>query len=68
MRKLLRDTIDMIRDAGGSNINIGQGGRHTRVNFEIDGRTEVMTLHRSGVDNSRSEARLRSQLRRKVAA
>lgn len=67
MRRHVRDAIASIRDAGGTNINVGHGGRHTEIAFTVDGRREVMRLHQGSNVSARFERLLRSQLRRKTA-
>lgn len=68
MRKMVRDLIGDIREAGGSHVRVSEGGNHTRVHFTTPrGSHACMLIHR-GTDVSRRYAgMLRSQLRRKVA-
>jgi|GEM_PF-5008024 len=68
MRKLVRDIVGDIRNAGGSDVRISEGGNHTRVHFVTPSGARSMLLIHRGTDVSKRYARmLRSQLRRKVA-
>jgi hypothetical protein len=67
MRKLVREVQTFVRRAGGSNVWISEGGRHTRVNFTADGRDTFLLIHRGNIVTSRFPAMIRSQLRRKTA-
>jgi hypothetical protein len=65
MRKHVRETIATIRDAGGSNIRVEEGGRHTRIWFtNADGVECPVTIHRGAIVKSRFAANIRSQIRR----
>ncbi|WP_074448479.1 hypothetical protein [Bradyrhizobium yuanmingense] len=45
MQKLMRETIRIIRDSGGSGIFVAQGSRHTRIHFTgRDGRRRVVLI------------------------
>lgn len=66
MRQLLREAIRTIQQAGGKDISVRHGGRHTHIDFRnLVGKSEVVTLHRGSVTNDRHADQLRSQLRRK---
>jgi hypothetical protein len=68
MRKLVRDIIGEIRDAGCADVRISEGGNHTRVHFTTpQGRHATMLIHRGADVSKRYVGMLRSQLRRKVA-
>jgi hypothetical protein len=65
MRRLVRETIVKIRDAGGTSIRISEGGRHTRVHFTGTGGEECTVLiHRGNIVTTRFAGMIRSQLRR----
>ncbi|WFU42564.1 hypothetical protein QA640_08910 [Bradyrhizobium sp. CB82] len=68
MRKLVRDIVGDIRDAGGSDVRITEGGSHTRVHFTTRrGYHACLLIHRGTDVSKRYAGMLRSQLRRKIA-
>ncbi|MGY8665708.1 hypothetical protein Q3C01_25570 [Bradyrhizobium sp. UFLA05-109] len=68
MRKVVRDAIAAIRDAGGSNVRVSEAGRHTRIHFTgPDGKRSLVLLHRGSVVSRWFPTQVRSQIRRKLA-
>jgi len=67
MRKVLRDVITLVREAGGSGVWISEGGRHTRVNFDMGGEPRLLLIHRGNEVSSRFAPMIRSLLRRSAA-
>jgi hypothetical protein len=68
MRKLLRDVITAVREAGGANVLVSEGGKHTRISFTgPDGKQSAVLIHRGTAVADRLPAILRSQIRRKLA-
>jgi hypothetical protein len=66
VRKLVRDAITLVREAGGSNVWVSEGGRHTRVHFTTAaGRQTMLVIHRGNIVTTRFASSLRSRLRRK---
>ena len=63
-RRLLRDVKDMIADAGGLEIRVEDGGRHTLVHFVSPAGTPGRVTVHKGSNPKRYEDCLRSQLRR----
>jgi hypothetical protein len=62
--KVLRDTVRAILKAGGSNVEIRHGGKHTLVSFvDLNGAARRIAVHIGTRDSFRAEARLRSQIR-----
>lgn len=66
MRKILRDTLAAIRSAGGKVEAVTGGGRHTRIEFSIDGRREIIRLHSGSRVSAGTLPRVRSHIRRKT--
>ena len=66
MIKSIREAIDMVRAAGGTNISVVRASRHTRVAFMIDGRRDFMTVHAGSHLGKRMAPLMRSRLRRKM--
>lgn len=66
MRKLVREAIALIRDNGGTDVRVSEGGNHTFVEFEVGERRERVILHRGGKVRSRQASSLRSMIRRCV--
>jgi hypothetical protein len=68
MRKLVRDAIAIVRQAGGSDVRVSEGGKHTRIYFTgPKGKQTAVLIHR-GTDVCRwFHAAIRSQIRRKLA-
>lgn len=65
MRRLLRDVKDVVMAAGGIDVTIEDGGRHTVVRFlNPQGDPHRITVHK-GSNPKRYEDCLRSQLRRR---
>ncbi|MBR0860901.1 hypothetical protein ACVIWV_006001 [Bradyrhizobium diazoefficiens] len=68
MRKVVRDVIAAVHDAGGSNVRVSEGGRHTRIHFTApDGKRTVVLLHRGSVVSRWFPTQVRSQIRRKLS-
>ncbi|MEY9404387.1 hypothetical protein ABIF66_004237 [Bradyrhizobium japonicum] len=68
MRKLVREVVTFVRNAGGSDVWVSQGGKHTRINFtDPSGRKSHLLIHRGETVTTRYAAMIRSQLRRKIA-
>jgi hypothetical protein len=68
MRKLVREIVTFVREAGGSDVWVSQGGRHTRIHFTSPtGRRSHLLIHRGGTITTRYAAMIRSQVRRKIA-
>jgi hypothetical protein len=66
MRQILREAIRLIEQAGGKEISVREGGRHTHIDFQNpDGERQMASLHRGSDINGRFAGQLRSQLRRK---
>jgi hypothetical protein len=65
MRKLLRDTIAAVRAAGGTEIAISHGGRHTRIDFVSHGGRKAILVNRGVSVTSGYAPMIRSQIRRK---
>jgi hypothetical protein len=68
VRKLLRDTVAAVRAAGGCEIAISHGGRHTHIDFVIHGRRETVLVNRGESVTTRYAPMIRSQIRRKCHA
>lgn len=67
MRKLMRETIKLIRDYGGSDVLVTQGTRHTRIHFTSrDGRRLTLLIPQGHATNWRFVAGIRSQIRRRI--
>jgi hypothetical protein len=67
MRRLIRELIAEIRKAGGLEIHISEGGRHTHVHFRCcDGDHQRVVVHRGDKVKSYYPGRMRSQVRRKT--
>jgi len=63
----MRDVVTLVRDAGGSNVWVSQGGRHTRIHFtNTEGRQTFLLIHRGNAVSSRFSRMIRSQLRRRI--
>jgi hypothetical protein len=63
-RRVLRDVMDVVAAAGGLNVTIEEGARHTRVCFfNSAGAACFISVHK-GSNPKRYEDVLRSQLRR----
>ena len=63
-RRLLRDVVAVITAAGGINVSVQEGGKHTRVLFSnTAGQPCHVSVHK-GSNPKRYEDVLRSQLRR----
>ncbi|KYK44658.1 hypothetical protein A1D31_36385 [Bradyrhizobium liaoningense] len=68
MRKLMREIVTLVREAGGSDVWVSEGGKHTRVHFTgPNGRKSHLLIHRGETVTTRYAAMIRSQLRRKIA-
>ena len=66
MRKLMRETIKIIRDSGGSHVIVTQGSRHTRIHFtDHDGRRRMVVIPQ-GHAKSHIAAGIRSRVRRLI--
>ncbi|MBR0879148.1 hypothetical protein ACVMGC_004812 [Bradyrhizobium barranii subsp. barranii] len=64
MRKLMRETIKIIRDNGGSDVIVSQGSRHTRIHFTChDGRRRMLLIPQ-GHAKSHIAIGIRSRVRR----
>jgi hypothetical protein len=67
MRKMVRDIIGEVREAGGSDVRVSEGGNHTRVHFMTPrGSHACMLIHRGTNVSKRYTGMLRSQMRRKM--
>jgi hypothetical protein len=67
VRKLVRDAITLVREAGGSNVWMSEGGKHTRIHFTTTaGRQTILLIHRGSLVKTRFAPMLRSQLRKKL--
>jgi hypothetical protein len=67
MRKLVREIIAYVREAGGSDVRVSEGGSHTRIHFTNPaGSHRYVILHRGSTVSRRYVNMIRSQLRRKV--
>jgi hypothetical protein len=65
----MRDVVAFVRAAGGSNVWVSQGGRHTRIHFTCpEGRQTFLLIHRGNTVSTRFTAMIRSQLRRRIKA
>jgi hypothetical protein len=65
MNRSHRDVLNLIRQMGGRNPTITQGGRHTRVVFtDKSGKRQWLSISRGANLLSHVPARNRSQLRR----
>lgn len=63
----MRDVVASVRAAGGSNVWVSQGGRHTRIHFtNPEGRQTFLLIHRGNAVSSRFSGMIRSQLRRRM--
>jgi hypothetical protein len=68
MRKLVRNVIASVLKEGGSNIEIWEGGKHTRIAFAgPDGRRCSVLIQRGTLVSPRFPIAIRSQIRRKLA-
>lgn len=65
MRKVLREALNVIRDGGGTDISVTDGGRHAFIEFTVSGERHRVPVHRGGKFMSYEASRLRSQLRRR---
>lgn len=64
MQKMVREIIGCIRNAGGSEITISQGGRHVRLEFKTaEGRKTFMLVHRGSVNRTTYLTMVRRRLR-----
>ncbi|UYO50292.1 hypothetical protein KQX64_06880 [Rhodopseudomonas palustris] len=66
MRALLRDAISFVRDAGGTDVRVSHGSKHTFVEFNANGRAERVPVHSGNITSKRFERMFRSQIRRKM--
>ncbi|MDC7784824.1 hypothetical protein PQJ75_00965 [Rhodoplanes sp. TEM] len=64
MHRILRDTIDLIRAAGRTDIIHRQRSRHTEVAFNANGRPARVLVHKGAETQHYEMPRLRSQVRR----
>jgi hypothetical protein len=68
MRKLVRDVVAAVRDAGGSNVRVSEGGKHTRIHFTgPEGHRSIVLIHRGTAIGRWFHTAIRSQIRRKLA-
>lgn len=68
MRKVVRDAIAAVHDAGGSNVRVSEGGKHTRIHFTgPDGKRSLVLLHRGSVVSRWFPTQVRSEIRRKLS-
>lgn len=63
--KEMRDAMDLIRAAGGEQIAVKQGAKHTRIHYLIGGEQRVITVSRGRQPPSwHSHRRTRGLIRR----
>ncbi|MCD9817624.1 hypothetical protein [Bradyrhizobium japonicum] len=64
----MREIVSFVREAGGSDVWVSEGGKHTRIHFTgPNGRKSHLLIHRGETVTTRYAAMIRSQLRRKMA-
>lgn len=63
MRRVLRDVLAEARRQGAVVVDVAEGGRHTEVTIEVDGRRAVLRLHRGAKVHSHAAGALRSAIR-----
>lgn len=65
MNRGLRETLRAIKGAGGTEVEVAHGGKHTQVSFRAaDGRRHVVAVSQGTSPSLRAERGLRSRLRR----
>jgi hypothetical protein len=68
MRKLLRDVVAVVRQAGGTDVRVSEGGKHTRIHFTgPEGRRSIVLIHRGNAVCRWFPTMIRRQILRKLA-